>query len=96
MDEQMQDLIDMMLGERFSLAHADMTKESKADAKMLADLVVMNKQILTHPGISKDAQALVQQFIEVDMETNEHFQEYLYRQGAKDCVIILRELGLIR
>ena len=96
MDEKVLDLVDMALAERFSIAFAAMQAESGVDAEQVVRLVELSEQVERHPGISEDAKAVVQEFLHTDNENNERFEKYLYIQGAKDCVAILRELGVIQ
>lgn len=95
-DEKLQDLVDMALAERFGQAFLAMKEECSVDAEQIAKLITLSEQVEQHPGISEDAKALVQEFLHTDNENNERFQKYLYIQGAKDCVAILRELGVIQ
>ena len=96
MDEKLMDLLDMALAERFGLASMDMQIENSESEKALKKLVDMSLEIETHPGISEDARELIREFLLADSKNNDDLQQYLYIQGAKDCVVILRELGLIK
>lgn len=96
MDEKLQDLVDMMLVERFGLAELAMKEENNDASEQIATLIALSEQIEHHPGISDDARAVVQEFLVLDSNYDAQFQKHLYMQGAKDCVAILRELGVIR
>lgn len=96
MDKKVQDLVDMALAERFSIAFAAMQAESRVDAEQVKRLVQLSEQVEKHSDISKEAKELVQEYLQTDSENNDRFQKYLYLQGAKDCVAVLRELGVIK
>lgn len=96
MDERLADLLNMALAERFDIANVAMRAESEADAEQIQRLIALNEKIEHHPGISEDAREVVQEFLHLDNESNDRFQQYLYLQGAKDCVAVLRELGVIK
>lgn len=94
MDERLMDMVEAALAERFGLAQTAMQEELQRDTvKSLADL---SQEIENHPGVSSDAKELIQQFLIADFQNNAHFERYLYIQGAKDCVAVLRELGVIK
>lgn len=96
MDEKLQDLVEMSLTERFGLAFLTMKEENAVDAEQIAKLIALSEQVEHHPGISDDAREVVQNYLSLDADNNARFQQYLYIQGAKDCVAILRELGVIQ
>lgn len=96
MDKKLQDLVDMALAERFGQVAQAMKEKGCIDAGQLDRLVALSEQVEQHPGISEDAKAVVQKFLSLDFDNNAQFQKYLYIQGAKDCVEVLRELGIIR
>ncbi|WP_320928362.1 hypothetical protein [Hungatella sp.] len=96
MDKKLMDLLDMALAERFGLASMDMQKENSESDKSIKKLVDMSQEIENHPGIREDARELIREFLLADSENNADLQKYLYIQGAKDCVLILREIGVIK
>lgn len=96
MGEKLRGLLEMSLAERFGQAFLAMKEDCRADAAAVDRLVDLSDEIEHHPGISDDARALVQEFLSLDSDNNARFQQYLYIQGAKDCVAVLRELGVIK
>lgn len=51
MDEKLQDLVDMMLAERFGLAELAMKEESDDASEQIATLIALSEQVERHPGI---------------------------------------------
>lgn len=96
MDEKLQALVEMTLAERFGLAFIAMKEECGVDAAAVERLVELSDEIEHHPGISDDARATVREFLSLDADNNARFQRYLYIQGAKDCVAVLSEIGVIK
>jgi len=43
-----------------------------------------------------ESKELMKQFLSLSSEADYEYQRYLYIQGARDCVAILRELGVIK
>lgn len=74
MDEKLQDLVDMMLVERFGLAELAMKEESDDASEQITTLIAMSEQIEHHPGISDDARAVVQEFLLWTLTTMHSFK----------------------
>ena len=96
MNEKLRELLEMALAERFDLAYAKMLEGDPVDADAALRLVRLSDELEHHPGISEDARKVLNAFHTADSDNNAQFQKYLYVQGAKDCVGVLRELDLIK
>ena len=96
MDEKLLDLLDMALAERFQLAYFAL-RESDAQAEKLAQsLIALSESILNNPNICQSMKDDMIQYLDEKSELNEKIQKDLYIQGARDCVVVLRELGVIK
>lgn len=96
MDKKMQEMLNVALTERLGLAFLSMKEDCSADAAAINRLVELSSEVEHHPGISNEARMVVQEFLSLDADNNARFQKYLYIQGAKDCVALLKELDLIK
>ncbi len=94
--EQWKESLQTALDERFDAAFAELM-ESNADVreavKQQRDVSVLVKN---HPKYDAELKQLVGAYFEaMQLLLGEHGQ-HLYIQGAKDCVSVLRELGVIK
>lgn len=96
MDEKLLDLLDMALAERFQLSYESMRQEEPQTEKLAARLIEISKAIQDSPTIRQDDKELIEEYFSANMEMDAKTQQYLYIQGAKDCVTVLRELGIIK
>ena len=94
--EQWKQSLQTAMDERFDAAFAELAK-SNADVreavKQQLDVSVLVKD---HPKYDKELKQLVDSYFEaMQLLLGEHGQ-HLYIQGAKDCVTVLREFGIIK
>ena len=84
------------MDERFDAAFAELA-ESNADVreavKQQLDVSVLVKD---HPKYDDELKQLVDAYFEAMQLLLGEYGQYLYIQGAKDCVAMLRELGVIK
>ncbi|WP_097015358.1 hypothetical protein [Anaerocolumna aminovalerica] len=96
MDEKLMDLLDMALAERFQLAYFAL-RESDPQAEELAqELITLSEDIQNSSKINQSIKDRINYYVNENSEMEVKFQKYLYIQGAKDCVAVLRELGVIK
>lgn len=96
MDEELMDLLDMALAERFQLSYASMRQEEPQTEKLVAQLIEISKAIQDSPTIRQGDKKLIEKYFSANTEMEAKTQQYLYIQGAKDCVAALKELGVIK
>lgn len=96
MDEKMQELVETTLRERFEIADFTLRKESDAYAEMTQRVVALSESISRTPDISAELKCEIASYLSLAAEMDDVFRRHLYRQGAKDCVEVLRELDLIK
>ncbi|WP_312642915.1 hypothetical protein [Hydrogenoanaerobacterium sp.] len=96
MDEELLDLLDMALAERFQLSYASMRQEQPQTEKLITRLIEISEAIQNSPTILQEDKKLIDEYLSVNTEVEAKTQQYLYIQGAKDCVTVLRELGVIK
>jgi hypothetical protein len=96
LDEKLLDLLDMVLAERFQLSYASMRQEEPQTEKLVAQLIEISKAIQDSPTIRQEDKKLIKEYFSAHTEIEAKAQQYLYIQGAKDCVTVLRELGVIK
>lgn len=84
------------MDERFDAAFAELA-ESNADVreavKQQLDVSVLVKD---HPKYDDELKQLVDAYFEAMQLLLGEYGQYLYIQGAKDCVTVLREFGVIK
>ncbi|MGI6402881.1 MAG: hypothetical protein ACOX0K_01385 [Oscillospiraceae bacterium] len=96
MDERVMELLSQSIDERVQIAFAAMRQSDPQLDAMVEELVILSQEVENHTGISEDSKGLVQRYLSKAAETDSALQKYLYIQGAKDCVALLRELGVIK
>lgn len=84
------------MDERFDAAFAELA-ESNADVreavKQQLDVSVLVKD---HPKYDDELKQLVDSYFEAMQLLLGEYGQHLYIQGAKDCVTVLREFGVIK
>jgi uncharacterized membrane protein affecting hemolysin expression len=96
MDEKLIDLLDMVLAERLQLAYFAL-RESDPQAEELAqELITLSEAIQNSPALRQEDKKRIDEYLSAHTELEAKIQQHLYIQGAKDCVVMLRELGIIR
>jgi hypothetical protein len=96
LDEKLLDLLDMVLAERFQLSYAAMRQEEPQIEALIAQLIKISEVIRDSPTIRQEDKKLIEEYFSVNTEVEAKTQRHLYIQGAKDCVAVLRELGVIQ
>lgn len=96
LDEKLLDLLDMALAERFQLSYASMRQEEPQTEKLILQLIEISESIQNSPTIRQEDKKLIDEYLSVNTEIEAKTQQYLYIQGAKDCVAVLRGLGVIK
>lgn len=94
--KKLQDILDYAMVERFELAF----KEMQAAREDVQEAVKRQRDasIAVHTHLNGDEKLIemVESYFDSILFLNDEFSKYLYMQGAKDCVAILRELGVIK
>ena len=94
--EQWKQSLQTAMDERFDAAFAELAK-SNADVreavKQQLDVSVLVKD---HPKYDKELKQLVDSYFEAMQILLGEYGQHLYIQGAKDCVTVLREFGIIK
>lgn len=96
MDERIKELLEQTIAERAQIAFAQMREADPRLDAQVTEVVALSEEVEHCTGISEESRELVQRFLTQSSNVDSEFQKYLYIQGAKDCVEILRELGAIR
>lgn len=96
MDEKLLDLLDMALAERFQLAYFALRESDPQVEELAQTLITLSESILNDPKICQRTKDDILQYLEGNSELDAKIQKDLYIQGTKDCVTVLRELGVIK
>ncbi len=96
MDEKTRELLEQGFAERAQLAFTAMREADPVADALVKDTAELSIQVERSDGITEEAKVLVQQYLSATGEVDSAFQKYLYIQGARDCVELLRALGVIR
>ena len=96
MDEKLLDLLDMALAERFQLAYSAMRESDPQSEKLAQELLELSAGIQNNAEITQHTKDRINDYLTENSDMEVKFQKHLYIQGAKDCVAVLRELGVIK
>lgn len=96
MDEKLLDLLDMALAERFQLAYSAMRESDPQSEKLVQELLELSASIQNSAEITQHTKDRLDNYLTENSDMEVKFQKHLYIQGAKDCVAVLRELGVIK
>ncbi|HML36184.1 MAG TPA: hypothetical protein PKA19_02000 [Bacillota bacterium] len=96
MDEKVKELLEQCLFERAQVVY-ELMMEAHPHLKEIAHKAAMLSEKIEHSTVMEaESKELMKRFLSLSSEADYEFQRYLYIQGAKDCVAILRELGVIK
>jgi hypothetical protein len=94
--ELWKDSLQTALDERLDAAFAEL-KESNADVrKAVKQQVETSMLVKHHPKYDDELKQLVDAYFEAMQLLLGEYSQHLYIQGAKDCVTVLREFGVIK
>lgn len=96
MDEKLMDLLDMALAERFQLAYFAMRESDPQSEELARELLELSASIQNSAEIPQRTKDRIDNYLTENSDMEVKFQKHLYIQGAKDCVAVLRELGVIK
>lgn len=96
LDEKLLDLLDMALAERFQLAYAAMRESDTQSENLARELMALSDSIQNSAEIGQSTKDRIEYYLSQNSDLEVKFQKHLYIQGAKDCVAVLRELGVIK
>ena len=96
MDDKIKELLEQGFVERSQIAFTRMREAVPRFDELVNELVSLSEEVEHYAGISEGAREQVRQFLSRSSEVDAEFQKYLYIQAARDCVEMLRELGVIR
>lgn len=84
------------LNERFDAAFAELA-ESNADVqKAVKQQLDTSAMVRNHPKYDDELKQMVDSYFEAMQLLLGEYSRHLYIKGAKDCVTVLREIGIIK
>lgn len=96
MDKEIMKLLEQSIAERAQIAFIEMRETHPRLDALVEELVALSQEVENHTGIAAKDKELVQRYLYRAAEVDSEFQKHLYIQGARDCVALLRELGVIK
>ena len=96
MDERITELLEQCIAERSQIAFMEMREAHPRLDALVEELVALSQEVENYTGIDAESKELVQRYLSKAAEADSEFQKYLYIQGARDCVALLRGLGVIK
>ena len=96
MDEKVIELLEQCLFERTQAIYEQILESKPQLQEAVREAAVLSGEIERSTILNAEDRSLVQQFLSLSKEADYEYQKSLYIQGAKDCVAVLRELGVIK
>jgi hypothetical protein len=96
MDEKVMELLEQCLFERTQVIYEQILESKPQLREAAKEAALLSEKIEHSITINAENKELLQQFLSLSSEADYEYQKSLYIQGAKDCVEILRELGVIK
>lgn len=96
MDKKTKELLEQGIVERSQLAFAQMREDVPRFDALVKELSALSEEVEHSEAITEEAREQVHQFLSRSGEVEAEFERYLYIQGARDCVEMLRGLGVIQ
>ncbi len=96
MDEKVMELLEQCLFERTQVAYKQMMEAHPQLKEIAHKAAALSEEIEHSTAMDAESKELMMRFLSLSSEADYEYQRYLYIQGAKDCVAVLRELGVIK
>ena len=94
--EQWKQSLQTAMDERFDAAFAELAKSNADVRKAIKQQRDASVLVKDHPKYDKELKQLVDSYFEAMQILLGEYGQHLYIQGAKDCVTVLREFGIIK
>lgn len=96
MDEKVKELLEQCLFERAQVAYKQMMETHPRLKEIAHKAAALSEEIEHSTAMDAESKELMMRFLSLSSEADYEYQRYLYIQGAKDCVAVLQELGVIK
>ena len=96
MEKELKELLEQSIEERAQIIFLQIRQFAPQLNEKVKKVAKLSTKVEHCDGISEEAKALIQRFMSESVEADAEFQKFLYIQGARDCVTILRELKVIK
>lgn len=94
--EQKKDIVDRMVDGLVFQAIDELTERDEEVQKMEAELTAATESLVQDTPLDVKTRAIVNEYAgKLTALSGTHYR-HLYLQGAKDCVALLRELGVLK
>jgi hypothetical protein len=94
--EQWKESLQTTMDERFDAAFAELAKSNADVRKAIKQQRDASVLVKDHPKYDEELKQLVDSYFEAMQLLLGEYLQHLYIQGAKDCVTVLREFGIIK
>lgn len=94
--EPFEDTLETALFERLDAALAELAESSKDVRMAMRDQKEISEKVRQSTALDGDGKELIDSYFAAMQLLQGQYNKHLYIQGAKDCVRLLRELGVIR
>lgn len=94
--EQWKESLQTAMDERFDAAFAELAKSNADVRKAIKQQRDASVLVKDHPKYDEELKQLVDSYFEAMQILLGEYGQHLYIQGAKDCVTVLREFGIIK
>ena len=84
------------LDEHLDAAFAELTESNDAVREAVKKQREVSMVVKNHPQYDDELKQMVDAYFEAMQLLLGEYSQHLYIQGAKDCVAVLRELGVIK
>lgn len=96
MEKELKELLEQSIEERSQTIFSQIRQSAPELNARLERVVALSEEVEHCIRISAETRELIRQFMSESAEIDAEFQKILYIQGARDCISILRELGVIK
>ena len=96
MDEKVMELLEQCLFERTQVIYEQILESKPQLREAAREAAVLSEKIEHSITMNAESKEQMQRFLSLSSEADYEYQKSLYIQGAKDCVAMLRELGVIK
>lgn len=96
MEKKLKELLEQSIEERAQIVFLQIRQSAPQLNEKVEKVAKLSTEVEHCDGISEEAKELIQRFMSESAEADAEFQKFLYVQGARDCVTILRELSVIK
>jgi uncharacterized protein (DUF2164 family) len=94
--EDIMEILENALTERLEIAYFELIKENEEVKEGVEAVKELSKRLYGNNSISKEVRRQIEDYKDISDFIEREMQKFIYMEGIKDSIKLLRELGVLR